>query len=333
LVGLEKIDAIGKESLLNSALEKYQKEAKANPEKLSDEIRHIFETDTPGVIEDLLNDKTSDNVKLLVYNRLLDFQPVSLSEMPERYLTSGNGRIFYMLKTFTIKQFDAFRNEAFHKIRTGDRQEKIQGFKNLVRLSMLFVLANAGADELKDWLLGRKTDFSDRVVDNVLRLAGSSKYITWKARTEGAGSAMARQVLPPFKFIDSATKDIYNAGDDKGLEITKSIPLLGKLAYWHIGRGTKKRGDLWDRRFRKLRSRLKETNERYLQSQDKAAFRQKHRGDLAEHRRLNKFQGRLNKYRRRINNLKSREETAFTKKRIKELEDRRTELIKRYLNK
>ncbi|HUU53110.1 MAG TPA: hypothetical protein VMW44_00550, partial [Candidatus Bathyarchaeia archaeon] len=304
LTGLEKLDAVGKESLLNASLEKYQKQAKENPGKLSSEIQKMFEGETQSVIDDLVSGEISDNVKFLAYSRLLDFQPMALSEMPERYLTSGNGRIFYMLKTFTIKQFDAFRNEAFHKIKVGDKAEKIQGIKNLIRLSMFFVLANATADELKDWILGRETDFGDRVVDNILRLAGSSKYITWKARTEGAGSAMARQVLPPFKFIDSLTKDIYNAGDDKGLEITSSIPLLGKLAYWHIGRGVSKRGDLWDRRLSQEKRGLEKIKEGLETTTDKRAYIAKHRKDLQRLKKLNSIQGRLNSYKSKMNKLK-----------------------------
>ncbi|MFH2033148.1 MAG: LPD23 domain-containing protein, partial [Candidatus Margulisiibacteriota bacterium] len=93
MVGLEKIDAIGKEALLNASLERYQKEAKSNPEKLSSEIKHIFEGETNDVIQDLLDDSITDNVKLLVYHRLMDFQPGALSEMPQRYLDAGNGRI------------------------------------------------------------------------------------------------------------------------------------------------------------------------------------------------------------------------------------------------
>ncbi|MFH2034584.1 MAG: hypothetical protein ABIJ26_07815, partial [Candidatus Margulisiibacteriota bacterium] len=48
-VGLEKIDAIGKEALLNSSLERYQKEARSDPEKIANNIRHIFERETEEV--------------------------------------------------------------------------------------------------------------------------------------------------------------------------------------------------------------------------------------------------------------------------------------------
>jgi hypothetical protein len=333
IVGLEKIDSIGKEALLNTALEKYQGRAKKEPLKLKRELTPIFENETDSVIEDLVNDEISENVKLLVYSRLLDFQPVALSEMPQRYLDAGNGRLFYMLKTFTLKVFDVFRNESYNKIRYGNKADKIQGMKNFVRLSLFFVLANAGADELKDWVLGRKTDFEDRIVDNVLRLCGVSKFVTWKARTEGVGSALARQILPPFKFIDSAGKDIITAGDEKGLEVIGSIPVVGKLAYWHIGRGTSKREDLWNRRLRKQKTKLNKIKDGLEKTKNKMEYRRKYRVELRKLRQINELQGTLNDYRKRINRLKSMKETPARKKRIQTLEVRRTELIKNYLSK
>ena len=235
-VGLEKIDAIGKEALLNTAFEKFQKQAKTDPATLKTKISDVFEGETDAVIEDLKKGDITDNVRLLVYNRLLDFQPVALSEMPEKYLKGGNGRLFYMLKTFTIKQMDVYRNEVYKQIASPDRKVKLQGLKNMARLSMYFVLANAGADELKDFILGRKTSFSDRVIENFLRLGGISKYVTWTARREGVGTAAAKQLLPPFKFIDSLSKDILSAGDKKGVRTIGSIPFIGKLYEWRFGR-------------------------------------------------------------------------------------------------
>jgi hypothetical protein len=239
-----------------------------------------------------------------------------------------------MLKTFTIKQFDAFRNEGFQKIIDGTRNRDPrlikQGVVNLTRLAMFFVLANATADELKDLLLRRKTDLGDRVVDNVLRLAGSSKFITWKARTEGIGSALARQVLPPFKFIDSVSKDIYNAGDDKGLEVTGSVPLVGKLAYWHIGRGVSKREDLWDRRLRQEKSKFRKYKEMLDESDKPMAIRSKYRKELVRLKQIYALQGRLNSIRRRIKRL---EKTGAKKVLIQRLKEHRINLIKQFLNK
>jgi hypothetical protein len=331
MVGLEKIDAIGKESLMMAALEKYQSQAKKNPEGLKKELKPIFEFETDSVIEDLLSDEISDNVKLLVYSRLLDFQPVGLSEMPQKYLDAGNGRLFYMLKTFTLKVFDVFRNESYYKIKNGNRGEKIRGMQNLATLAFFFVLCNVGADELKDWVLGRKTEFSDRMVDNLLRLVGVSKFVTWKARTEGVGSALARQVLPPFKFIDSVGKDIITAGDEKGLEMLGSVPVVGKLAYWHIGRGVKKREDLWNRRLRKRKAKLNKIQESFEKAENKDAFRRKHWEELKELQAVKSLQSSLNRGRIKVNKLKSEEETPARKKAIQRLEKERTEQIRDFL--
>lgn len=329
-VGLEKMDSIGKESLLNTALETYQSRAKKDAGKLKAEIKDIFGEETDQTIKDLLDDKITENVKLLVYNRLLDFQPIALSEMPEQYLKAGNGRIFYMLKTFTIKQFDVFRNEAYNKIKTGEKAEVVQGLKNLVKLSMFFVMANAAADELKDWLLGRDTDFDDRVVDNMLRLGGISKFVTWKARTEGVGAAALKQILFPVKFLDSATKDMVSAGDGKGLETLGSVPLIGKLAYWHMGRGVAKRGDRWTRELSNERGRLNKIMDRYERATDKAQFRADNSAAFKELARVKIVQSRANKYRRLINKLKALPETSKRSARIAELETRRTNVIREY---
>ncbi|RJR10437.1 hypothetical protein C4588_03265, partial [Candidatus Parcubacteria bacterium] len=332
-VGLEKMDSIGKEALLNTAFEKFKQEAAKNPTSLKQKIRPIFENETGSVIQDLLNDDVTENVKRLVYGRLLDFQPVGLSEMPEKYLTAGNGRVFYMLKTFTLKQFDIFRREVYHDLKNGNAKQKAEAMKRFVYLSSLFVLANAGADELKDWLLGRNTDLSDRVVDNVLRLFGVSKFVTWKARTEGVGSAMTRQILPPFKFIDALTKDVVTAGDDKGLKTIESIPVVGKLAYWHMGRGANSENELWDTRLSKEKARLNKVEDRLERAKNKQQFIEQNRSDLAARRKINKMQGKLNMYRKRINNLKKQEQTKEVVDRIEKLENTRTGMIKKYFGK
>lgn len=240
MIGLEKMDNIGKETLINSTWKKVKEQAQTDKgrEALRKELTPIFEGETAQLIKDIQSGNITENVRLYLFNVLSDFQPVSLSEMPEKYLTGGNGRIFYMLKTFTLKQFDVYRREIFQKIaKPGTR---IEGLKNLIWLSACFAAANAGADVIKDLLLNRPIDAEDKVIDNLLRLFGISKFTTWKAREEGVGSAMVRQIAPPFKAADALTKDINKAGDGKGTEIAQSIPVFGKLYYWWLGKGAAK---------------------------------------------------------------------------------------------
>jgi len=231
--GLTKMDSLAKETLIANSLEKYQKRAKNNDAKLRDELSPIFGKETNSVIKELQDGAVSDNIKLLVYSRVLDFQPMALSEMPQKYLTAGNGRVFYMLKTYTLKQWDVYRNEVYNKLKNGDRSEKIQAIQNLAKLAMLLALANGGANELKDFILRRKTSFKDQVFDTLWRLAGASRFITWQVRREGFGTALAKQILPPFKFIDSLSKDLLSkeVGVPKTLE---SLTFIGKIMYWHM---------------------------------------------------------------------------------------------------
>ena len=112
-----------------------------------------------------------------------------------------------------------------------------------------------------------------------------------------------------------------------------SIPVVGKFAYWHMGRGLSKRDDLWDRRFRKQKSKLNKTKDKFDKAKNKMEFRRKYHHELLELKRINKLQGLLNKKRKRINELKNLTETAERKKQIQRLEITRTDMIKNFLDK
>lgn len=250
LIGLEKMDAIGKETLVNAIMKKLSSQANKPTSDFYKQLETVFGDDADAIartVEDLKAGRVTEDTKLLAFNKLLDFQPVALSEMPEMYLKGGNGRIFYMLKTYTVKLFDVYRNEVFSKLNTpGQRAE---GIKSAVKLAAALIAANATADEIKDFMLNRETSLTDRTVDNVLRLAGFSKYTIYKAREEGIGSAVLKTILPPIKFIDSVYKDIASGGE-KGLETIDSIPIGGKLYYWWFGKGadkTEKKRDAADK--------------------------------------------------------------------------------------
>ena len=237
LIGLEKIDRLGKETLVNGVLSKYRKMAIKNPGKLKGIINKVFEKDTDAVIKDLADGEVTQNVKLLMFNELLDMQPIALSEMPQQYLKSGNGRIFYMLKTWTLKQLDVYRREVFNA------PSKLEGLKNFIYLTGALVISEMTADTAKDFVLGRKTNLDDRVMDGLLRRVGFSKWALWKAREEGMLTAIKYYTLPPSKIFDNAYKEYIALKNDKwkGSETVQSVPLVGKPYYWWFGRGKEKK--------------------------------------------------------------------------------------------
>ncbi len=241
LTGLNKMDRLGKQALVNGAIEKYMKMAQNPKIDFLKKLEDIFGKESEQVLEDLKNGEITENVKLLAFNELLDFHPVALSEMPEQYLKGGNSRIFYMLKSYTLKQFDIFRREAFREMKKGNW---LKGIKNLLYLTSLVILANGTADEIKDLLTNRKTKLSDRVIDQISMLAGFSRYNLGKISEIGLGSAILEQVTPPTNFIDNISKDLLNLYKDfdKSANINKlksvqDIPLIGKFYYWWFGKG------------------------------------------------------------------------------------------------
>jgi hypothetical protein len=203
----------------------------------------VFGKDSKEVVADLANKRNTENVRYLLFNDLLDIQPVTMSEMPETYLSGGNGRIFYMLKTYMLKQWDFMRREAFDLME--DPKTRAQGVKNLMKISAALVAMNAGADLVKNTVLNRKTEPSDLVADNALRLLGFSKYTIYEARREGIATAAMKMILPPAKIIDAGYKDarsVWNYYADgkriKGFETPASVPIVGKPYYWWLGKGS-----------------------------------------------------------------------------------------------
>lgn len=239
-VGLSQVDAIFKSTAINAAYNSAVKLAR-NPKTeaaFRKKLEPIFEKETDAVLDEFKNGEVTENTKLYVFNEVADIQPIVLSEMALKYLSGGNGRIFYMLKTYTQKMLDVYRNEVFNKIKTpGQRTE---GIKNLISLTSALVVMNTGADVIKDLLFGRPIVLEDHVVDNVWRTIGASRYTVEQAKRDGIGTAALKQILPPAKAIDAAYKDIKSMGDGKGSELVQSVPIFGKFYYWWFGKGADK---------------------------------------------------------------------------------------------
>jgi len=278
-------------------------------------------------------------VKMLLYHRLLDFQPVALSEMSEQYLKSGNGRVFYMLKTYTLKQFDVFRNEAWHKIKTGERDQVIEGIGNMIKLVSLLTLANAGADELKDLLLGKDVKFEDHVIENFLTMGGASKYVRMQTTREGLGSGLAGQILPPFRFVNSISKDLnqaygdYIAGDTINFDhvrIVESIPIAGKLYYWNYGRGEDYKKSSDEQEFGKIGKDVALFKRQIENADDKRIFLNSNLDKFKQMKLHENFQNSLTRNQAVVNKLEKLDQTTNVRERLGQLKQQREMILKKY---
>jgi len=240
LSGFKHLDAIMKDHNLVSALNKArgQLKTKAGTEVFRKENAKFFENETDDLIKAIRqNDINDDNVRLFLYSNLAKTQPIALSEMPELYLKMTNGRAWYFLKSFTLKQFNTVREDIIKQI--ANPKTTKEGVKNLMRFTAYFGGATTGANWTKDFVLGREFDLRDEALTQFLALAGVSKYGRYKIEREGVVGALS--MFAPAIPFDRAFKEILNGsakammeGEAEQLlgapkELVQAVPVVGKI--------------------------------------------------------------------------------------------------------
>jgi hypothetical protein len=165
-----------------------------------------------------IDDTNRDDIGLMLWNELSGAQPISLSSFPEKYLANPNGRVFYMLQSFTLKTFDIMRKDILDAARAGDYK---RAASNATKFAGLFVLANGTIDGAKDFILGRDVNPNDIMFNNMLKLLGTNKYTIESSERLGIGQALVNTIAPPAALFDAL-------GDSR--KALKLLPIGGKLA-------------------------------------------------------------------------------------------------------
>lgn len=252
-IGLTAMDNLGKNTYIDAAYGRLRAQSKKNSKEFNQYLDDIFGDEANDVKADLKNGTISENVKYLLFSELSDTQPISLAEMPVGYLRGGNGRVFYMLKTYTLRQIDIYRREVFSNIFSTDPKKIGKGLGNLISLASALMLMGMSSDALKDLILGRDFDLSELVVDNMLKVMGLTKYQIYKSKQEGIIRTFWTWLfIPPIGTpIDDAARDFseivigkedkrtgeINYKDPKDARVLGNIPLVGKFYYWWWGGG------------------------------------------------------------------------------------------------
>jgi hypothetical protein len=153
-----------------------------------------------------------------------------MSEMPVAYLNHPNARIFFMLKTFTLKQIDLMRNEVVNELRAGahngNKRDIAKAVLNLGKLAGTIGLANMGVDYSKRWLSGREKDLPDVMIDTALRNYGLSSYTLREITRGDLEGAVTKLAFPPVSVIENPAKELFGI-DTKGRWID-TIPVIGR---------------------------------------------------------------------------------------------------------
>ncbi|MEI8127979.1 MAG: hypothetical protein WCG95_00045 [bacterium] len=252
-IGLNTIDGFGKNTVINASIHKARSLAKKNNKKLDERLNYLFGDEAKQIKQDLIDGKVTDGVMFIAYNDLADIQPLSQDQMTEIYSKGGVYRMFYMLKTYSLKALDIVRNECFMKITQGTKEKNAkligEGLMNLAKLQFFFLMFGVPKDYLVDLILNRDFNILDSVVDNLITSLFLNRFVMRKAEKEGVGSATLNFVIPPFfKMMDTWSKDISKIA--KGEEDLKDaygwvyVPFAGKLYYNWFGGSKHKKNEL-----------------------------------------------------------------------------------------
>jgi hypothetical protein len=219
-----KIDAWGKNTVLNSAINSAQQKVKteAGVKQLGEKYAAALGEDFPQLVADLKSGQITPQVKLLAFHELSDLQPVSKLEMPQGYLDNPNGRIMYMLKSYQLKQFDILRRDAYQEFKAGNVGK---GLANLTKLGITLGIAGATTAQVRSWILGIDEPLkASSVWDNALKTYVWSSYVQDKVKRGKTAEAVAGMVAPPYKVMDHVI-----SRDPKAVSY---LPWFGKTAYY-----------------------------------------------------------------------------------------------------
>ena len=247
--GFRLVDRFGKNSLLQGAWNKGTRLVKSEKglKKFKEEWGETFGDEFDSLVNDLKAGKVTENTKLLLWNELSGSQPISLSDMPQGYLAAPNGRIFYQLKSFTLKQIQLLNDSIVDEAKKGNY--KTAG-KNFVAYSLIVGGGQSVVQEARNAAKGRGFEI-DRIPDHftnyALSMMGSSKYNKEQFEdlrlADGVTSMVSPAILSVVDFVEDQGRAItelseegydWSAIDKKNF---RTFPGVGDMYYNFFGGG------------------------------------------------------------------------------------------------
>jgi hypothetical protein len=241
LTGMRAMDSKAKATFLTGTANKWKKMLNGRDSKAKFELIDKIQkqqgfTQASSTIAALKSGKKTEGVAEMLLYELGDIAPITQSDMPMMYIQHPNGRMFYALKSYTLKQFNLARKDIFKKLASGDRAEVKEGFKNMIYLSSSLALANIPADIIKDFITGGDIELDDLHIDALWRLLGLNSYTNVIIKREGVGSAIQNLTFntPMVQFVNDLGRDVFQFAPpliSKDSRTTKYIPVIGKLLH------------------------------------------------------------------------------------------------------
>ena len=188
--GFAKLDRFGKRSIVNASASKFKKAMKDPDQR--EVIRKQYEGLLGDATEQFMKDLAvgnikNNNVRFAIFNDLADLQPITLSDMPIKYLQHPNLRILYALKTWTAHQLNTLYRRSVLVAKRGKNKHDAIIFSRFG--VFIYALCNVGVNTFKDWtakaIAGEDLtaeDIQDNALNGLMMTFMISKYSVEKNR-------------------------------------------------------------------------------------------------------------------------------------------------------
>ena len=237
-MGFDQLDKLAGNTAVNASLRKWFRKARENPNALVEELQPLYGEGTPRLLGDLADRRISDDVKTLLLWDVGKIRPVAREDMPLHFQQNPNGRVYYSLLSWTLKQLNFIRNNALADVGRG---KVLKGSKGLISLALLMGMANMPANVIKDVIAGRDVEPDESFVEGMLSLGMSGKFVV-DALNRGQGERAVTSAVPVLGIAGDAIGGIWQAiaqGDP--VKFVRATP-TGRALHNILGNGTS--GDL-----------------------------------------------------------------------------------------
>lgn len=247
--GFRAVDRFGKNSLIQGAWNKSTRLVKTEKglKQFREKWGKTFGDEFDSLVNDLKAGKITENTKLLLWNELSGSQPISLSDMPQAYLASPNGRIFYQLKSFTLKQIQLIQDSVIDEAKKGNYK---QAGKNAVAYTVIVGGGQSVVQEARNAIKGRGFDINripDHAQNYALSMMGASKFSVEQLKDLQFEKAAQSMLSPAIFSVVGFAQDTANALDEliaEGYDWSdvdkknfRKVPGVGEMYYNFFGGG------------------------------------------------------------------------------------------------
>lgn len=245
--GFQFTDRLGKETIINASMKRHSALAKTEKgrQKIIDDWSEAFgDEGVDNLVQGLRDGEINREVKDFLFMRLSKYQPISKLESSKVYMNNPNGRIFYMLKSFMLKQYDLIRNDIYKEIKSGNKKE---GFRKLALLSIYLGATTTSTSIMKDFIRGRDIEpdrIPNRFMWQTLGVFGFDKYSYSRYAQRGDFTGwLNNQVMPAIPLVnalgeglDAATYVFDDEKEASASKLIRPLPIFGDLTYnWFLG--------------------------------------------------------------------------------------------------